>query len=348
MNIALISTPFLPTPPKAYGGLERVVWDLAVGLIELGEKVVIIGAEGSQTPSGGYTIEAVPCQESANVDWKDLEEKMWSVYDPMLDNFDIIHGHNWFGFEYASKARNEDIKVCHTHHGWLNNRWWNVPRPDFPLNMMAISDWMAGNYALLGFNAKRVYNGVDMDLYPYSDDHGDRLLYVGRISEFKQPHVAIKAAQEAGYGIDIVGGTFVDNQTYVDEIITMSDGSDVKLWLDAPHDKKIELLQSAKALLFPSSMGEPFGLVIIEALACGLPVVALDDGAVKELLTSDTGIVCKPNDQDEAVGLMAEAIKDVDGLGSKSCRDRALMFSKEEMAKNYLTMYKDIIAGNEW
>lgn len=348
MNICLVSTPFITTPPKGYGGLERIVWDLAIGLLDLGERVVIVGAEGSQTPPGGYTIEAMPCQKSANVDWRDLEQKMWEVYDPMIQDFDIIHGHNWFGFEYASKARNLDLNVCHTHHGWLNNRWWNTTRPEFSLNMMAISDWMAENYTVMGFKAKRVYNGVDMDYYPYSKDHGDRLLYVGRISEFKQPHIAIKAAQAAGYGIDIVGGTFVDNQTYVDEIISMSDGDTVKLWLDAPHEKKIELLQSAKALLFPSAMGEPFGLVIIEALACGTPVIALDDGAVNELLTSDSGIVCKPQDKGEEVQLMTEAINDIDDLRSKSCRDRAEMFSKEIMAKNYLDLYKEIIKGDEW
>lgn len=348
MNIALISTPFLQTPPVAYGGLERVVWDLARGLIDLGERVVIVGAEGSQTPPGGFTIEAMPCQGTVNVNWRETEQRMWEIYNPMIQDFDIIHGHNWFGYEHASRVHNQDLRVCHTHHGWLSQRWWNVPKPDFPLNIMAISDWMAENYALMGFTSKRVYNGVDMDHYPYSDNHGDRLLYVGRISEFKQPHIAIEAAQEAGYPIDIVGGTFVDNKTYLDKIVSLSDGDNVKVHLDAPHDAKIELLQNAKALLFPSAMGEPFGLVIIEALACGTPVVALDDGAVKELITSETGIVCQPETTEQSVNLMAEAIKDIDDLRSKDCRDRAEMFSKEIMAKNYLDLYKEIIKGEEW
>jgi len=348
MKIGLISTPFLEVPPKGYGGLERIVWDLANGLIKLGEKVVIVACQGSRTPQGGFTIEAIP---KSNIDssWLEEERRMWKVYEPLITSadFDIIHGHNWFGFEYATKAKNVDIKTCHTHHGHLNLRWWGVTKPDFPLNMIAISDYMVEQFQLMSFPAKRVYNGVDMDLYPYSKDHGERLLFVGRIAEFKQPHVAIKAALKAGYKIDILGGTFVDNQRYVDEIIHLAKNDNVKLHLDAPHDLKVKLMQEAKALLFPSAMGEPFGLVMIEGLACGCPVIALDDGAVTELLTDKTGIVCRSKDTSDSIDLMAKAIADIDCKAS-DCRKRAEMFSVDVMAKNYLESYHQILQGNEW
>jgi glycosyltransferase involved in cell wall biosynthesis len=212
---------------------------------------------------------------------------------------------------------------------------------------MAISDWMVENYGLMGFNAKRVYNGVDLEAYPYSYDHGDRLLFVGRIAEFKQPHVAIKAALEADYSIDIVGGTFVDNHTYVDKVVKMAEDPRVTVHLDVSHDKKIELLQQAKAVLFPSAMGEPFGLVIVESMACGTPVIALEDGAVSEIITSKTGIVCRAKSEDEAVELMAQAIKDID-CKPIDCRNRASEFSSDVMAQNYLDAYKDVLKGDTW
>ncbi len=350
MRIALISTPFITTPPVGYGGLERVVWDLARGLIDLGQKVVIVGAEGSKTPDGGYTIEAMPCAKNANEDWLKQEKRMWNVWSPLIDSadFDIIHGHNWFGFEYASKTRNENLNVCHTHHGWLNTRWWQTTKPDFPLNLMAISDWMATSYAAIGFSARRVYNGVDLTEYPYSKDHGDRLLYVGRLADYKQPHIAIKVAQELDMPLDIVGGTFVNNIGYMNSIIAKAeDDPNIELYLDADHSTKVELMQNAKAVLFPSAMGEPFGLVIIEGFSCGAPVIALDDGAVKEIITDKTGIVCKARDDKEAVSLMVQAVRDLD-LSPADCRKRAELFSKEAMAQNYLDAYTDILNGNEW
>jgi glycosyltransferase involved in cell wall biosynthesis len=347
LNIALISTPFLQCPPRNYGGLERIVWDLARGLISLNQKVVVFAAQGSQQLPGGVMIDTIPCENSTQVDWLGQERNMWKVYDPMLKDFDIVHGHNWFGFEYASKVRNMELNVCHTHHGAMNTAWWCRKRPAFKTNIIGISEFMKKQYDVYGFNAKYVYNGIDLDEYKFSKSHGDRLLYVGRLAEFKQPHIAIEVAKSLNMPIDIVGGSFVDNTSYMEKIIGMSDGENVKVYLDASQEKKIELYQNAKCLLFPSNMDEPFGLVAIEAMACGTPVVALQDGAIPELITAESGSVCKPKNEKESILLLGEAVKRLN-CKAIDCRSRAEMFSKEVMAQNYLDLYNNILKRNEW
>ena len=351
MNVCLISTPFLMTPPSGYGGLERVVWDLANGLIKSGHKVVLIGAEGSQKLKGGFTIEAIPCTGSTDVNWAEEEKKMWNVYDSIISSmdFDIIHGHNWFGFEYATKAKHRELKVCHTHHGHLNMGWWGQSKPDFDLNMIGISDWMVQNYEALGFRSKRVYNGVDLSLYPYSTQRdNERLLFVGRITEYKQPHIAIKVAQKVGMPIDIVGGTFVDNEVYLHQIMSIAEGDDnIEIYLDASHDKKVELMQNARALLFPSNMGEPFGLVSVEAMSTGCPVIALNDGAIKEIVNDTCGRVIVSKSKDQQIEDMAKAVVELD-INGKDCRKRAEEFSIDKMCSNYVTLYKNIVSGKEW
>lgn len=267
LKIGLISTPFLTTPPRTYGGLERVVADLAEVLAKMGHDVTVFAADGSKV-EGCRVVEFGPPLEKVQVDWLQAELKAYQVYKDMLGEFDIIHGHNWFGFEYRAKALNPSLKVMHTHHGGLNMSWWGRAPPPFKLNLVAISMWMRNVYETLGFTAKYVYNGIDLNRYPFKAEKGDRLLFVGRLDRFKQPHVAIEVAKRLGMGLDIVGGSFVQDPSYLNQIKSMCDGKQIKLHLDAPHEVKVELMQDAKALLFPSKMGEPFGLVAVEAMSC--------------------------------------------------------------------------------
>lgn len=348
MKIAMISTPVVTTPPDGYGGLERIVWDLTNELIGLGHKVVLYGAEGSKVPTGGFTVESSKlCDDPINANWIEKEKQMWNVYDKTLDDFDIIHGHNWFGFEYASKVRNPELRVCHTHHGYMSINWWCKSKPPFKTNMFAISDHMKAVNESIEYPSITIYNGIDLDKYEFKKDKNDRLLFVGRLSDIKQPDVAIKAAIKAGYEIDIVGGTIMAaNQQYLQSVLDMA-GDNVKFHLEASDEKKIELMQNAKALLFPSNMGEPFGLVAVEAMATGTPVIASNDGAIPEIITKDTGIICDSKNKNELVDLMTQAIKDIN-CKPYDCRKRASVFSKEIMAKNYERYYKEIIKGNEW
>jgi len=304
--------------------------------------VVLFAPKGSKVPPKGFLVECCEPEMKVHTDWLMAEKNMWEYYKDYLEDFDIIHSHDWFGFCYRSKALNLSLKVLHTHHGGLNMSWWGRAPPPFKLNLVAISKWMSEIYKAQGFTSKHVYNGIDLERYPLKREKGERLLFVGRIDRFKQPHIAIQVAKKLDMGLDIVGGTFVQDPSYLRQIKNLCDGKQVKMYPDAPHELKLKLLQNAKALVFPSKMGEPFGLVAVEAMAVGTPVAALNDGAIAEVVR-EGGFVC------DNVEAMVEAVKRVETISPKACRANAERFSREKMARKYLKLYKDILYNdNEW
>ena len=344
LKIALLSTPFLTVPPKNYGGLEKIVADCGHCMAKEGHDVTIFCPNGSKVDGCNmvYFGEAV---DSVHCNWQDEELRAINIVADRIanDGFQIIHGNNWFGFEYALKAKKPELKCCHTHHGGLNTEWWGKSKPPFSLNMIAISEWMKSVYASQGFTSRVVYNGIPTEEYQFKATKGDRLLFVGRLDSFKRPHIAIEVAKQTGLGLDIVGGSFVSDVTYMESIKSQCDGKQVKLYLDADLKTKIELYQNAKAVIFPSKMGEPFGLITPEANSCGTPVIGSRDGAIPEVLQHGvSGFIC------DTVEEMVEAVKKIDTIDPQNCRKNGERFSRENMARNYVAAYRDIINGKEW
>ena len=345
LKVALLSTPVFTVPPHAYGGLELVVRDLAYVLAKYGHQVTVFAPDGSYVEGCEMAFLGPPL-ERVDANWMEAERKAAHKFtDRLMDSgFDMIHGHNWFGFEYSIKARRPELKVCHTHHGGLNIDWWAGTKPPWPLNLIGVSAWMQKVYVSQGFKACAVYNGIALEDYPLKAEKGERLLFVGRLDSFKRPHIAIDIAKRTGLGLDIVGGSFVHDVAYMEQIKKDCDGKQIKLYLDAPHEKKVELYQNAKAVIFPSKLGEPFGLIVPEANACGTPVIASPDGAIPETLKDGvTGFICNTIDK------MVEAVSKVDQIKPEVCRARVEMqFTREKMAANYLEVYNKIITGEEW
>lgn len=343
MRVALISTPFFGVPPAGYSGLEQVVWDLACALTELNQKVVVF-APGNRNPPKGFLYRTGEPINKVEVNWFDLERQAYERYRHTLQDFDIVHSNTWYHFAYLSKQSNSKLKICATHHGHLNFR--TKPPGVDKMNLIAISRFMAEEYkSILKTDVRFVYNGINLDRYKFKKEKGDRLLFVGRISRLKRPDVAIEVARRVGMKLDVVGGTFVEDQGYVQQIRHLCEANGFGFHPDTPHEKKLELMQNARCLLFPSDMSEPFGLCPVEAGACGCPVVAWDDGAVKEVVANGvTGFVVP-----KTVESMAEAVKKTDSIKPADCRKRVEEnFSREIMARNYLNVYEDIIKGDAW
>ena len=357
LKVGVISTPFFGVPPAKYSGLERIVFDLCEGLSDLGVEVTLIAPNGSYTPRNGHLIEAGKPANAVQVNWLDLETQNYEAYKDKVGDLDILHEHSWFGLAYKYKSLHPETKVCHTHHGGLNLEFWKKSTPPFKLNMIAISDWMAKMYGSQGFNAKRVYNGIDIKLPKAKKSKGDRLLFVGRLDTFKHPDWAIDVAKKLDMPIDVVGGTFVGDKTFCNSIIAQDNHDTIKVWPDVDHDKKIELMQTAKAVLFPSMMGEPFGLVPLEAMMCGTPVVALNDGAVEEIVADGvSGFVCDVFDKSgmnykikrDPIDAMVEAVRKIDTISPDDCRKQASKFTRKIMAQAYLDIYHKILTDKEW
>ena len=343
MKIAVLSYPMLPTPPPNYGGLELVAYNGAYGFAELGHKVVLFATEGSTIPPKGFLVETGPAVNVVHADWLKAEQEHHARIQHMLGDFDIIWGNNWFGLEYLSKLRNPNLKVCHTHHGGLNMEWWGRSHPPFKLNLISISKWMQSVYRQQSFESRVCYNGINLDLYPYNQIHGKRLLFIGRIDTFKQPDLAIRVAKKIGLGLDIIGGTFVQDNTYLENIKSMCDGKQIKFYPDVTHEFKVKMLRKCKAVLFTSKMGEPFGLVPIEAFACGAPVLSTVDGATPETIKDgEVGFLCRTEED------MVLRVKDLDMIKPEKCREWAKNFSHVKMCEQYLTRFKEILNGDEW
>lgn len=341
LKIALISTPMLTVFPKNYGGLEDVLGNLSEALAKMGHDVTVFAPNGSKV-DGCQVVEFGEPQERVDVNWFEAERKAYEFYKGMLKDYQIIHGMNWFGMEYAYKSSDPQAHVLHTHHGGLNLEFWKRTPPPFKLNLVGISDWMVKVYASQGFTAKRVYNGINLEKYKLQRKKGGRLLFLGRISKIKAPHLAIEVAKKANIGLDVVGATsFVDDPSYVEHVKSLCDGEKIRFVGEVSHAVKLNYLQNAKALIVPAKWGEPFGLHVIESLACGSAVVALKDGGIAETIR-EGGILC------DDVDSMVEAVKDVGRIKPNACRENAERFSKEVMAENYLRLYRSIITGDEW
>jgi len=346
LKIALLSTPFLKTPPDHYGGLEMVVADLAAALSKLGHDITLFAAKSSK-PIGDYRVfETVDpvfnySTDWGKINWYEKEKAHYETFKDRLKEFDIVHGHGWFGFEYLAKRDGLASHVCHTHHGGLN---WKT-KPCEKMNLIAISKFMAETYARqLNTHVVWVYNGIDLDAYPYKAKKGERLIYVGRFVSFKQPHIAIEVAKKLGMGLDLVGGAY-EEPYFSQHIKPQCDGKQIVLHQEASHKLKVRLLQNAKALLFPSKMGEPFGLCAVEANCCGTPVIALRDGAIPEVvLDAINGYVCNTPSE------MAAMVRQVDKIKPENCRAIVEQnFSRRIMAERYLKLYRNIVVeNNEW
>jgi glycosyltransferase involved in cell wall biosynthesis/GT2 family glycosyltransferase len=343
LRIGLLSTSFFGVPPSGYSGLEQVVWDLACALDNLGHEVTLFAPEGSKPPPHGKLVETGPAVNDVGSDWVNAEKQAYRFLSDNLPGLelDILCGDNHFGFEYFAKACNPELRVTHTHHERLhplNVAWWSQFKGQFNLNLIAVSKFMARSYAQNGFEAKCIYNGVDLEKYGLRKEKSARFLFLGRIIKAKGPHLAIEAARKAGVELDVVGSTtFVDDPEYVYQVEKLCDGDRINFVGEVSPDVKINLLQNARGLLVPSNFGEPFGLISVEALACGTVPIAFDDGALPEIIIDgQSGFIVN------SVELMQKRISHVKAISPEACRERALQFSREKMAQEYVKFFETL------
>lgn len=344
MKVALVSTALLPTPPtQHFGGVELVVADLAEALAKMGHDVTLFGADGSKV-EGCKVFEFGPAPEEPEVKEAELEWKAFERYRNKfeVEYFDVINVHNPYCFEYAAKVDNLGLCVCHTHHVGFGRSllFWRRTFPFLKLNVIADSKYTQEIFRKIGLSAKVVYLGINLTRFPYKCDKGERLVFIGRFNEGKQPHVAIRIAKKLGLGLDLMGSMWVRDREYLEKIKAMCDGEEIRMLPNAPHEVKVKLLQDAKALVFPSLL-EGFGLVLVEAMSCGTPVVVLDNGPPQEIV-KEGGFVCRNEEE------MATAVEKVGDIEPQDCLLNAKRFSREIMANNYLKIYEEVLAGNSW
>ena len=359
MQVVLISSGALPVFPLGYGGLEAVVGDLAVCLAEGGHEVTVICPDESGIEGFNYNIRTIkcgPCDPNARA-W---EAQAYQKYAPMLLSDDykdaVIHDHTWAKGIYLLKRDNPRLNVMSTLHGMLP---YQTPPPVAKPCMAGISKHHAGTMeAGLRIPVRFVYNGIDLSKYAlpvgYSktatlamiSSERRRYLFLARMTPFKGAHVFVDLMRSIQAEGDLVGDDImVEDQNFVANLKQACAAyPDVKYWGGVDREKTVEFFQKAHCYILPCTEGwqEPFGLSVVEAMACGCPVVATASGAIPELVVEGvTGFVVKTTQdlQDVLKGGKIATIK------SSDCRKRAEEFSREKMCEGYLKLYQEVLEG---
>ena len=335
MRIAQVAPLFESVPPKYYGGTERVVSYLTEELVRQGHEVTLFASGDSVTEARLVA----PCPRSLrlNAGWVDpLAPHVLMVEQVFRDaqRFDVIHFHiDCLHFPLA--RRHEALHVT-TLHGRLDTPEPSSLYKEFS-DMPVVSISNAQREPLPWINWQgTVYNGLPENLYTFRNSPGSYLAFLGRISPEKCPDRAIEIAKRIGMPIKIAAKVDKVDQEYFEQCINplLSD-SLVEYVGEISDREKDEFLGNAYALLFPLDWPEPFGMAMIEAMACGTPVVASRRGSVPEVIEDRaTGFIF--DGLDEAV----KAVERIPTLNRMRCREVfERRFSARRMAQDYLTLY---------
>jgi glycosyltransferase involved in cell wall biosynthesis len=339
MRIAQVAPLYESVPPKCYGGTERIVSYLTEELVDQGHDVTLFASGDSVTRA--YLEPACRC--ALRLDEECVDQLAHHIL--MLENvmqrsseFDLIHFHvDYLHFPLSRRMRTPQVTTLH---GRLTNRDI-VPLHQEFRDMPVVSISMAQRKPLSWANwLATVYHGLPEDLYRMQDRPGDYLAFLGRISPERRVDRAIEIARRVGMPLKIAARVdHVDRDYFEGAIRPTLRGPLVEYVGEIADGEREEFLGGAHALLFPIDWPEPFGLIMIEAMACGTPVVAFRGGAVSEIVAhGETGFVVE--DVEDAV----EVIPRVAGLSRRRCRrEFEKRFTAGRMARDYLKVYQKLI-----
>jgi glycosyltransferase involved in cell wall biosynthesis len=340
MRIALIAPPFIPVPPPRYGGTELFLAQLALGLRDLGEDVVVY-ANGES--SIGVEVRSLyprsqwPIEGEIYDNLKDMNHTGWALRDAAAD-CDVIHVNNVPGVVMSRMVRQPVVYTMHHPHLEGLSELFRYYRE---VQYVTISEFQRRKERMP--RTRTIYHGVDFADYRCDEEREDYLAFIGRIAPVKGVHLAIAAAEKSGVPLKIAGEVQPMFREYFHrEIKPHIDGTLVQYLGEADLEQKNELLGRARAMLFPIQWDEPFGLVMIEAMACGTPVLALAGGSVPEVVQEGvSGYICRSVDE------MAERARTL-ALPPQQVRAYAEQrFSLERMVLEYRDLYRELVAGKD-
>lgn len=332
MRIGMIAPPWLPVPPPAYGGTEAVIDGLIRGLVDSGHEVVLIAHPDSSVPAELRSVLPRGATDSIGQAATELAHVL-GAYDSLTD-VDVIHDHTLCGPLLAASA--SAIPVVVTHHGPFDDSTKRIfGRVACSASVIAISQnhaETAGDIPIAGV----VHHGLDVATVPFGDGDGGYLAFLGRMVPEKGPHRAIRIARRAGLPLLIAAKMReAPEKEFFEAEVKPLLGGDIEYIGEVGSDDKHRLLCGAKALLNPIAWPEPFGMVMLEALACGTPVVARAAGAAPEIVShGNVGFLGKSDAE------LVRTVPRVDNIDRLTCRTWAAQrFSLELMAKGYEEQY---------
>ncbi len=350
MKIAQIGPLWENIPPPKYGGTERIVYYLVEGLIKNGYEVTLFASGTSKTSAKLISVSHQPLFRK-KIPWTNIMYPLLNITEAFdrQKNFDIIHVHlnipsDYVSLPLASQIKNKVVFTLHFPYpislGYADRHL--VLQKYRHLNYVSISDSQRKGGKNLNW-IKTVYNGVDINSYNFNPQPDNYFVWLGKFKPQKGVKEAIIAAKKAGVKL-IIGGTidYLEKDYFAyfqNEVEPLIDGKQIKFVGELNDKQKNEIYGKAVCFLNPISWEEPFGLVMIEAMACGTPVIAFARGAAKEIVKDgETGYLVNDIDQ------MVEAIKKIGSIDRKKCRERIEKnFTTDIMVKNYEEVYRQIL-----
>ena len=343
LKVAVLSPVWFPVPPTGYGGIELVVSLLADGLVDAGHDVTLFASGDSFTKGKlAYVFERAPAELIGKA-IPELRHAM-ACYT-RADEFDVINDHS--GIPAAALGGLVDTPVVHTVHGPLDTHeaqdaYLAIAKVAPDVGLISISENQRRPMPDLPWVAT-IPNAIDLSLYPCKPHRGEYLLFLGRFSPDKGAHRAISVAMELDMPLKLAGKNREPKERqYFAEFVEPHLGrGGIEYLGEVSHGEKVELLQDARATLFPIEWEEPFGLVMVESMACGTPVIATRYGAVPEVIEHGrSGIIVDDYSQ------MAGALEAADKLEPLELRRAAEeRFSKERMVGDYVDAFGAAIAA---
>lgn len=352
MNIAMVLPPWFKVPPEGYGGIEVVVSLLTDGLIEQGHSVTLFSIGASKTKAQLFDVYDSEMEsyldEPPSLFLTILSTHTLACYMEISEgDFDLVHDHSWKEGLLCAKFLN--IPIVHTLHSPIdaeNREFYSLflRYEAEQMHFVTISDFQQS--CLPGLNyAGTVYNGILFDEYPFCDKKDDFYFFIGRFNTEKAPHLACEVAEKLGLKLILAGKVREQaERTYFDQYVRPYLGKEIEYIGEVGHwsKEKMELLSRGKGYLYPIQWDEPFGITMVEAMACGTPVLTFKRGSTTEVVEHGvTGFVVENMDE------FMERLMDLDRIEAIKCRERVeRMFTDRTMVENYERVYKNVLGSN--
>ena len=326
-----------------YGGIELIVHLLTDELVRRGHDVTLFASGDSITKAKLYSVHDQALRLDSKIKEPGMYEQMMlaDVYQ-QADHFDIIHSHIGYpALTYCSFVKTQTV---HTMHAFFTPDNEKIYRRYARQPFISISE--SQREPRLGLNyIHTVYNGIDTNAYSFHAEPAQPtyLAFIGRFSPEKGVVEAIKIARDAGLPLKMAGKIdVVDRDYYHEKVEPQIDGEQIQYLGEVSHEQKVELLGGAVATLFPITWREPFGLVMIESMATGTPVIGMGLGSVPEVIAhGKTGYVCHSLED------MVKAIPDAMKLDRNTCREYVVShFSIQSMTDGYEKAYKMVTGSS--
>jgi glycosyltransferase involved in cell wall biosynthesis len=333
LRVGLIAPPWVAVPPPVYGGTELVVDQLARGLVVAGCDVVLFATGDSTCPVERRWLYAHALGTAADPNAEQAHVEL--AYRELVD-VDVIHDHTLTGPTWAGLARPPVPVVATIHGAFTPELRRRYAQAGTWVNLVTISDDQRRRAPDVPVAAV-IHHGIDVGAYPFGAGTGGYVLFLGRMHPDKGPHRAITIARAAGRRILLAAKMREPlERRYFAECVEPLLGADATFLGEVGGQHKLDLLAGAEALVNPIRWPEPFGLVMIEALACGTPVLTFAHGAAPEIVDhARTGFLCR-DEQD-----MAARLDEVAAIDRRTCRSSVeSRFSTERMVADHLALYR--------